>query len=236
MKFFAFAIVALLLCISVSPACSTGTAPAAGSVDGSAGATGAGGKTGSGGAVESGGSFGSGGATKSGGASGSNDAGPGAGCLPNPSAICSAITAGFTCTGGASPQGSSSCLLVYNSVSGEDVSCCTLGPGSSSCSIDPTVSCASPARGYSCTGSDTPAQGGSLICDKGTSAGSKTNFCCREYQSASCRLDVQVLGCDGVYPFRCSGSLSPSSADPGLQCSGRLFVDGTTGYCCTSQS
>ncbi len=158
-------------------------------------------------------------------------------CRVNPAGVCNANTAGFTCPNRVTPEESSICPLSTRDTSGGLVSCCTIKPTSSSCSRDPGVACPNGADGYSCTSWDTPPQSSLIICDKMTSAGSSTGFCCREYQSSSCRLDPTGAGCgNDMYSFRCTGATTPSSDDSGLSCSsGSAWVDGSTGYCCSSK-
>ncbi len=112
-------------------------------------------------------------------------------------------------------------------------------PGST-CAPDSTVvGCSSPSTGYSCTGSDTPADSdATLECSVGEAgnAGS-TVYCCLSgtFSSSSCAPDSTVAGCQGgSFGFSCLASDSPDDTDSTLVCStGVAGNAGATLYCCT---
>lgn len=159
----------------------------------------------------------------------------GAGCRSDSTRICATSTAGFVCPLNMEPDTASICpIATFATSPNEALLCCALKPESSTCSRDTSVTCAGSSNGYSCTGSDSPAQSSAIICGAGSTSADKTTFCCREFQSTSCRIDIKVGGCGQQYPFRCTGTQTPSDTDSGLQCSkGTQFANDTIGFCCT---
>ena len=159
----------------------------------------------------------------------------GAACRSSPSAICTASTTGFTCPRSTNPTETSICPISNLTTNpNEFLLCCALKPESSSCSQDSTVTCAGNSVGYSCTGADTPAQSNSVICSAETEQGGKKAFCCRGFQSTSCKIDITISGCSQQYPFRCTGTQTPSDVDSGLQCAKGAQFGGSdsVGFCC----
>jgi len=159
----------------------------------------------------------------------------GGGCRVDSTRLCATNTAGFVCPLNSEPDTASTCPIATFATSSDEVLlCCALKPESSTCARDSSVTCTGSSHGYSCTGSDTPAQSSAVICSAGSARSDKTAFCCREFQSTSCRIDIKVGGCGQQYPFRCTGTQTPADTDSGLQCSkGTQFADDTSGFCCT---
>jgi hypothetical protein len=152
---------------------------------------------------------------------------------------CQAGSYGFSCTGGDTPEQADTSLACSDGTpgnAGSTLYCCSLGGGTAAtCAADSSVACEAGASGYSCTGSDTPAQSdGSLVCSTGTAGSGDTRYCCVAWTSASCGQDASVQGC--AYPsvgFACSGSSSPSQIDTSLTCSDPTAgANGETLYCC----
>jgi hypothetical protein len=160
----------------------------------------------------------------------------GAPCRSNPSTTCAASTTGFICSGSAEPETTSMCPEFHLTTNPDEFSlCCALKPASSTCSKDPSVSCAAPSTGYTCSGPDSPAQSNLVICDAGTPSNGKKAFCCRDFVSTSCKIDISLTGCIQKYPFSCTGTQTPADVDPGLQCSKGTEFGGTDaiGFCCS---
>jgi hypothetical protein len=114
---------------------------------------------------------------------------------------CQGDSYGFSCTGSDTPdqdQSGLNCSTGTAGNSGETLYCCTFGDydagtdssssddtstgdgSSNSCVQDSTVSCTSPAQGWTCSGSDMPQQtDASLSCSTGTAGSNgQTQYCC----------------------------------------------------------
>ncbi len=107
-----------------------------------------------------------------------------------------------------------------------------------SCTADLTLAgCTGNSIGYSCLGSDTPADDfASLTCEAGTGGGH--SYCCTSEVAATapCVQDTAVTaGCtDFAVGYSCTGTSTPAAADVALQCdTGTAGNNGTTLYCCT---
>ena len=88
---------------------------------------------------------------------------------------------GFSCTGSATPdQSSLVCSTGTTSGSATDFCCVPFAQSSSTCTQDSAVmGCQAGSLGFSCTGTDTPAQSNSnLVCSTPTASGGKMLFCC----------------------------------------------------------
>jgi hypothetical protein len=108
----------------------------------------------------------------------------------------------------------------------------------SSCTADLTLAgCAGNSIGYSCLGSDTPAEDfASLTCEGGAAGGH--SYCCTSEVAAAtpCVQDTAVTaGCTNfALGYSCTGQSTPMSADVLLMCdTGTAGNNGTTLYCCT---
>jgi hypothetical protein len=108
---------------------------------------------------------------------------PGPRCAPDSTVHGCAESAGYSCGNGEVPNQSDSSLVCSNGVAASDgfeLFCCVAFQ-SSSCAPDSTVhGCPGTSIGFSCTGSDTPADAdSSLSCGPGTpgNAGSLL-YCC----------------------------------------------------------
>ena len=161
---------------------------------------------------------------------GLGDAGTPTICEQDPSVGCGANGVGYLCLGTNSPQSLNpaiSCPQLFLDGS----SCCTLGPGASTCHPDSAVTCTGSRSGYDCTGKDTPAQAASVVCEAGKSRGDRTTtYCCGTYSAPSCTL---TNGC-GDYAFSCTGTAHPWDSDRSLRCGdgSPAFGDATV-FCCS---
>src|ERR1700691_284313 len=112
------------------------------------------------------------------------------------------------------------------------------GGNGSTCNPDTGVSCPTNATGYTCGGTDSPAQADSnLDCGDGViDNGGNTDYCCIPFSSGStCAPDSSVGGCaSGSYGFSCTGSDTPDQADSTLVCSDGTPGNGETLYCCAT--
>jgi hypothetical protein len=158
------------------------------------------------------------------------DAGTPTICEPDPIVGCGANGIGYLCLGTSSPQSLNpaiSCPHLFLDGS----SCCTLGAGASTCHADSAVSCSGTRTGYTCTGTDTPAQAASVVCEPGKPQGDRTTYCCGTFTSSSCAL---TTGC-GDYAFSCSGTARPWDTDRSLRCGPPNvgFPGDATVYCCS---
>lgn len=167
----------------------------------------------------------------------SGDATLASACRLDPNAVCNASTIGFVCPRSISPEASqtSSCPLIGNITPTEITACCVLSASASTCTSTGQGSCSGTETGYSCRGSDTPAQANSnFVCRKGPSTGGASTYCCSEYHGTSCQLYPSLSGCGTLYPLRCAGATPPSSADSMLVCDkGTSSVNDTWLYCCS---
>ena len=151
-------------------------------------------------------------------------------CEQDPVVGCGANGVGYLCLGASSPQELNPAINCPQLFLGGS-SCCTLGTGASTCHADSAVSCSGGRSGYTCTGTDTPAQAAPIVCDPGKAQGSQTTYCCGTYTSPSCTL---TSGC-GDYTFSCTGTAHPWDSDPSLRCGppNPGFEDEPTLYCCS---
>ncbi len=161
---------------------------------------------------------------------GTGDGGAPTVCEQDPVVGCGANAVGYLCLGAVSPQSMNPAIMCPQLFIGGS-SCCTLGPGASTCHPDSSVTCATAGRsGYTCTGTDTPAQAASVVCEAGKAQGSGTTYCCGAYTSPSCTL---TTGC-GDYTFSCTGTAYPWQSDPTLRCGpANPASDTTSVYCCS---
>jgi hypothetical protein len=161
---------------------------------------------------------------------GTGDGGTPTVCEQDTTVGCGANGVGYRCLGTTSPQSMNpaiSCPQLFTDGS----SCCTLGAAASTCHQDSAVACTGSRSGYTCTGSDTPAQAASIVCEPGKAQGSNTTYCCGPYTSSACSL---TGGCPD-YAFSCSGTAQPWQSDPSLRCgqgNGGGLGDNTV-YCCS---
>ena len=163
---------------------------------------------------------------------GTADAGTPTVCEQDPVVGCGANGVGYLCLGAASPQSMNPAIMCPQLFIGGS-SCCTLGPAASTCHPDSAVACSTAGRsGYTCTGTDTPAQAASVVCESGKAQGDgTTTYCCGTYSSPSCAL---TGGC-GDYTFSCTGTAHPWDSDRTLRCGpANPSFDGSTNvYCCS---
>jgi hypothetical protein len=102
------------------------------------------------------------------------------------------------------------------------------------CRLDSTVSCTTPALGYTCAGANSPSA--ALTCSPpspGGDAGTSV-YCC--FQPTTCETDSNVTGCPaGWSGYSCAGTDTPSEDDSTLTCGVAYAGDaGATTYCCAS--
>jgi hypothetical protein len=165
---------------------------------------------------------------------GTGDAGaPGDGgtptvCEQDPAVGCGANGVGYFCLGAVSPQSMNPAITCPQLYLGGS-SCCTLGPGASTCHPDSAVPCTGSRSGYTCTGMDTPAQAASVVCEPGKAQGDRTTYCCGTYKSPTCTL---TGGC-GDYAFSCTGTAHPWDSDKSLRCGPANPAGSSTVYCCS---
>jgi hypothetical protein len=162
-------------------------------------------------------------------------------CAPDHTVpACNGDSYGFTCAGSNTPDKidtSLSCSTVGTAGGSSTHFCCTTGasaPPPGPCMQDSTLACSSGTVGFSCTGTDAPADP-ALICAAGSPAnGGKTGYCCVDYSSSNCKPQLALQGCAaGSFGFVCSGSSTPSATDPAINCStGTPGTKGQTLYCC----
>lgn len=157
-------------------------------------------------------------------------------CSLDPSVDCSSIGGGYdgyTCTGTDTPDQdfSVSCAAAANNSDGSTSYCCA--GGTDTCAPDATVSCNGQGDGYTCTGSDTPAQDFSGIqCGSSTrNPDGSTSYCCSS--STTCAPDSSVNCTNGGgFGFTCTGSDTPDADFTGLTCSSGTVASVGTSYCC----
>jgi hypothetical protein len=99
-------------------------------------------------------------------------------------------------------------LVGFTPLNGVSAHCCIVGPEQTTCSGDPSVSCAAPRTGYSC------------------SAGA-TSF------TKTCMRDASVP-CGTTVGYSCTGTDIPSQSDPSITCGTPAINDGKTAYCCSA--
>jgi hypothetical protein len=118
---------------------------------------------------------------------------------------------------------------------------CTVKTGddtvSNHCTEDASVSCPSPALGYSCSGDATPTDAdASLVCGNGEENAGLTTYCCNPPAPANtCVTDPSIMSCGSTAtPYTCSGNVTPATTDPSLTCGpGVSGTGGTLSYCCS---
>ncbi len=160
---------------------------------------------------------------------GAGDAGTPTVCEQDSLVGCGANGVGYLCVGTTSPESLNSALSCPQLFT-DGSSCCTLGAAASTCHSDSSVACTAGRSGYRCSGTDTPAQAASIVCEPGKANGSDTTYCCETYASPSCSLSG---GCSD-YAFSCSGSAQPWESDPTLRCDqGTPDLNGATIFCCS---
>jgi hypothetical protein len=131
-------------------------------------------------------------------------------------------------------------LVVLGAAAGCTVKNSNSDGGSSTCSTDSTVMCPQ-GQGWSCTGSDSPADHNALVCSTPTvTSSNKPEYCCIASTVASnCTEDSTVTAtCTKGTGFSCApaadgGEMSPQDSDPSLTCSsGTAGNNGQTLFCC----
>ncbi|HYQ43578.1 MAG TPA: hypothetical protein VER11_16465 [Polyangiaceae bacterium] len=165
-------------------------------------------------------------------------------CGVDPAVRCTDGSTGYSCTGGVLPNAVDPTLACGQSVAGpnaEELYCCVGAGSTSSCAADASVAgCADGSYGWSCGGTDSPAQGNpSLVCSAATPGDNGSSlYCCISFDSStgSCVSDANVTGCTGNSAgFSCTGADAPDQTQPSLVCS-----TGTPGpndelfYCCST--
>jgi hypothetical protein len=142
---------------------------------------------------------------------------------------CGANGIGYLCLGTTSPQSMNPAIMCPQLFLGGS-SCCTLSGAASTCHTDSTVACSAARSGYTCTGTDTPAQAASVVCEPGKAKGTDTTYCCGAYTAPACTL---TTGC-GDYAFSCTGTAHPWDSDPSLRCgAGNASSGDSMVYCCS---
>lgn len=177
-------------------------------------------------------------------------AGPGTGtvatCSRDSTVVgCVGAAAGYSCSGTESPDetdDSLTCSVGTDNNAGLTLYCCvettTVTTG---CTADSSiVGCTGASIGFSCAGSAEPGQGdSSLVCSAGTPGGSATLYCCASYTPSvgTCAEDTTVQGCtDSSIGFSCTGTDSPETVNPSLNCGTGVPGGAGTAYCCASAS
>ncbi len=107
------------------------------------------------------------------------------------------------------------------------------------CGLDSTVTCTSPAAGYSCTGNAHPVDSdASLSCGDGIVNGGFTDYCCSRVTATqnTCSVDPSIVSCgDTATGYTCSGNVAPDSLNSALYCgAGAAGPNGTVSYCCST--
>jgi hypothetical protein len=137
-----------------------------------------------------------------------------------------------------------SLLLIMTALSGCTVSSTSQGGPPTAgvpatCQQDQSVvGCIAGAKGYSCSGTDSPDESNSaLSCSEGTpSSGGPSLYCCVDTSSVpGCAADSSVVGCTGAsIGFSCTGSLEPQQSDSSLVCSSGTPSGSATLFCCAT--
>lgn len=113
------------------------------------------------------------------------------------------------------------------------------GPPAACTPIADLTGCDQGSVSYSCVG-DRPDDGdANLVCSSGTPAAEGAAlYCCAPYAQADseCTVDTTIDGCDAMaIGFACTGSVTPSDADPTIACGSALAgADGAQRYCCNT--
>ena len=164
-------------------------------------------------------------------------------CTIDNAAGCTDGSTGYSCAGSVAPNSSDPSLSCGSGVTqpdGEVLYCC-IGLTSTSCVADASVAgCTGGSYGYSCTGSDTPAQGNpSLSCsDPAEAKDGSLLYCCIGFSdtAGSCEPDATVAGCSGnSYGFSCTGSDRPEQSRSSLTCSTAIAgANNELLYCCSN--
>ena len=155
---------------------------------------------------------------------------------------CVGASVGYSCSGTDSPDQDDTALScsMGTASNGATLYCCVDTTSvAAGCTADSSVvGCTGASIGFSCTGTAQPGQGdSSLVCSGGTPSGSATLFCCASYapSSGTCAEDATVQGCVGPsIGFSCSGSDTPESVNPSLNCGGGVPGGAGMAYCCTT--
>ena len=105
-------------------------------------------------------------------------------CSQDSTVSCTQGATGFTCTSSDTPdQNDTSLACSTGTKNGANTQYCCLpyAQSSGTCTQDNTVMCPTASSyGFSCAGTDTPAQANSsLTCSSGTASNGKTLFCCQ---------------------------------------------------------
>jgi hypothetical protein len=160
---------------------------------------------------------------------GAADAGTPTICEQDPVVGCGANGIGYLCLGTTSPQ-SLNPAITCPQLFLDGSSCCTLAAAASTCHPDSAVACTGTRSGSRCTGTDTPAQAASVVCEPGKAQKSDTTYCCGAYTAPACTL---TTGC-ADYAFSCSGAAQPWDSDPSLRCgAGNPSSGDATVFCCS---
>ena len=186
----------------------------------------------------------SGGASSGGAGSGGGPSTGGANagtCTPGSATLtCNANSVPYSCTGSAQPSQLKppvDCLVGFTPLNGVSAHCCIVGPQQTTCGGDPSVSCAAPRMGYSCTGADTPAQADQkLTCITGATSNGKTAYCCATYAAPQCKLAPYLAGCKNIeFRFYCDIPAKPQDSDADLVCdNGAFAINDQRSYCCSA--
>ncbi len=160
---------------------------------------------------------------------------------------CAGGSIGFSCTGSAEPQQGNTSLVCSSGTpsGGANLFCCAnYAPSMGTCAQDSTVvGCDGSSIGFTCTGTDTPAQvNASLNCSTGTASSAGTAYCCQTAAgppattTAMCASDGAVMCTAPATGYSCTGGEAPTTANPALSCgAGTAEADGTTlAYCCNT--
>lgn len=164
-------------------------------------------------------------------------------CTADSGVKCDGST-GYTCTGATAPDATDTTLDcgagVAGSTTGTLAYCCAVIPAGSTCANDDSVvGCTGGSFGFSCTGTDTPSDADpSLDCSVPTADGSASLYCCVSFSTtaSTCMPDSTVDGCMGdSYGFSCTGTDTPTDAQPSLNCSDPAPGPASSSlYCCTN--
>ena len=165
---------------------------------------------------------------------------------------CTGASIGFSCTGTADPTTSDTSLVCSaGTPSGSDTLFCCASyapPTGNTCMQDSTVmGCTGSSIGFTCAGSDNPAQASpSLTCGAGVAGGAGMQYCCEPTATptptptptAMCAVDAAVTCAAPTVGYSCTGGISPMQGNATLTCGqGTAEPDGTTlAYCCNTST
>jgi|HubBroStandDraft_6_1064221.scaffolds.fasta_scaffold12275_3 hypothetical protein len=99
-------------------------------------------------------------------------------CIPDTTITnCSGVAIGFACSGGVTPSDADPTIACSAELGGDGEYCCNTAQPIETCAVDPSVTCAGVAVGYSCADGSTPPLPSGFAC---TQNGSE--FCCSPTQ------------------------------------------------------